>query len=705
MSTPSSVREGSLRAGGRGHPLALITGSILLLAFVDAGAASAQQSGAAPAEPIWVDQVAGPAYGYASALVVQGSDVYVATTGHDGATNGPVSLRKYGADGTLSWMRELETGTSDYSALWADDVGVCIAGATRVSLDDPPETFDDSVGFVRCLDPDGNLRWTRYIEAQGEAWAPQVVAYAVAGRPSAVYVVGITSDPLKDCAPDACVGAGGWDAFVRKYSRDGVPDWTRQSETPGTDYSRGVAVDPSGEVSVWGVELSDASSPEYAVHLARYASNGVLRQSATIPLDAQIPYDAGFADSRFCLASQTPDEKAFWGVASDLRCYEWDRKAEPALVWQDSLPDTWVDDVVALPSGLLVAGQAFPPLPGQAGAGYLDGFVRSYDGAGGSWTLEFGTPYNDEASAVGQDASRIFVAGSTGGTMGPGSDETPGGTDAYVARLAEPFTATAGGPYTVDEGSTVRLSASASPAEGHGELTYAWDLDRDGSFETVGQTVAYAPPDGTGEAWTIRVQVTNTYSGGAAVAAATLTVANVAPVVDAVPDVSLELGRPLSRQAAFTDPGADTWTAVIDYGDQSASEVQDLAERTFTLSHSYDAPGTYPVTVTVTDKDGGSGTVRFVVVVSGEAASIGDLIDAIEGLVHDKLLNPGQGASFIAKLRDAQAALDAGDTQAAAEALRAFIHEARAYEKAGSLRDHAQDLIGAADVVIASISS
>ena len=58
-----------------------------------------------------------------------------------------------------------------------------------------------------------------------------------------------------------------------------------------------------------------------------------------------------------------------------------------------------------------------------------------------------------------------------------------------------------GGPYTVEEGGTTELTATGSDPTGDA-VTYAWDLDGNGSFETAGATVTFAagsrqaPPDG-----------------------------------------------------------------------------------------------------------------------------------------------------------------------------------------------------------------
>ena len=52
--------------------------------------------------------------------------------------------------------------------------------------------------------------------------------------------------------------------------------------------------------------------------------------------------------------------------------------------------------------------------------------------------------------------------------------------------------AEAGGPYTVVEGQTVTLAATGVDPEGSA-LTYAWDLNNDGTYETAGQSVPFKP--------------------------------------------------------------------------------------------------------------------------------------------------------------------------------------------------------------------
>ena len=89
-----------------------------------------------------------------------------------------------------------------------------------------------------------------------------------------------------------------------------------------------------------------------------------------------------------------------------------------------------------------------------------------------------------------------------------------------------------------------------------------------------------------------------------------ITVANLAPEVDAGDDATIDEGATFSRDISFSDPGADVWTATVDYGDGSAVEELTPTEPGFTLSHRYadsKADGPYTISVTVADEKGESG--------------------------------------------------------------------------------------------------
>ena len=181
-----------------------------------------------------------------------------------------------------------------------------------------------------------------------------------------------------------------------------------------------------------------------------------------------------------------------------------------------------------------------------------------------------------------------------------------------------PPTVSAGGPYTVDEGGSVVLTATGSDPE-NDILTYAWDLDGDGIFEPLGQSATFSAVaiDGP-SSHPVSVRVTD--SGGlTATSGTTVTVNNVAPTVDAGPDATIFEAGTFVSSGSFVDPGPDTWTATVDYGDGTGSLPLDLNGKTFGLNHTYFDDGRYTVTVTVTDDDGGIGSDTAIVTVQNVA--------------------------------------------------------------------------------------
>jgi hypothetical protein len=82
-----------------------------------------------------------------------------------------------------------------------------------------------------------------------------------------------------------------------------------------------------------------------------------------------------------------------------------------------------------------------------------------------------------------------------------------------------------------------------------------------------------------------------------------------APAVNAGADATVGIGQGLAWGGSFADADADTWTATVDYDDGAGPVPLALnPDRTFSLSHTYDDPGIYTVTVQVTDEHGAAGS-------------------------------------------------------------------------------------------------
>jgi hypothetical protein len=168
--------------------------------------------------------------------------------------------------------------------------------------------------------------------------------------------------------------------------------------------------------------------------------------------------------------------------------------------------------------------------------------------------------------------------------------------------LNDPPSADAGGPYSVAEGSSVTLTASGNDPEG-GAVSYAWDLDGDGTFESPGQSVSYAAGDGPASP-TVKVRVTDAL-GATTDAQATVNVTNVAPTVTsltAAPALTLT-GQAVTLTGTATDPSVADTSAGFAWAFDTGSGFGQFGSNGFQAS--FGSCGTYGVAAKARDKDGG----------------------------------------------------------------------------------------------------
>jgi PKD repeat protein len=152
--------------------------------------------------------------------------------------------------------------------------------------------------------------------------------------------------------------------------------------------------------------------------------------------------------------------------------------------------------------------------------------------------------------------------------------------------------------------------------------------------------------------------------------------------------------EPVEFQGRFSDAGtADTHTVTWTFGDGSSSTqpfTTPSGSEEFEAYHSYAAPGTYQVGLTVLDDDGGSGSASYTLIVQTPAQAI----DAIAGYIQSHAgLSTGEKNSLLAKLRAASNAADRGSFGAACNQLDAFLNEVDAMTKAGRLSSSDQTIL------------
>ncbi len=185
--------------------------------------------------------------------------------------------------------------------------------------------------------------------------------------------------------------------------------------------------------------------------------------------------------------------------------------------------------------------------------------------------------------------------------------------------------------YVINEGESLELTASGFDPDGD-ELSFSWDLDNDGTFETDGQNIFWndiASKDGP-YGTNVKVKVDDG-KGGTAIATAGVQVQNVAPELSIEQLTLGEAGLPTTFRFSASDASADdangTFTYFINWGDGSSSEVVSGAVLEF--NHTYAMAGEFEISAQVGDDDGGLSEVTLATALIQEVENLSPTIDAI----------------------------------------------------------------------------
>ena len=291
---------------------------------------------------------------------------------------------------------------------------------------------------------------------------------------------------------------------------------------------------------------------------------------------------------------------------------------------------------VADAGGPYTVAEATPVAMDGTGSGDIDGTIVSY-----SWDCDSdGLPDAISPAAFGSvcsyTTSGVYTVTLTV-TDNDGSTDTD---TASVLVVSSPPTASAGGPYTGDEGSLILLDGSGSSDLGGSITLYEWDCESDGVYES-----SSTQPMGDGCTFidegnfTVTLRVTDD-DGDSTLAVASIAVTNVAPtLVGPSGPTTGDEGTTLNWSATATDPGTtDVLTYNWDFGDgESATGAS--------VFHAYLEDGVYTVIVTVDDGDGGSD-------VNTVTVTIGNMAPSFNLATIPNLADEGQQLTFTVSATD-----------------------------------------------------
>jgi DNA/RNA endonuclease G (NUC1) len=244
----------------------------------------------------------------------------------------------------------------------------------------------------------------------------------------------------------------------------------------------------------------------------------------------------------------------------------------------------------------------------------------------------------------------------------------PDAIEAAVESGTQPPIAAVSGPAgSIEVGGSVTLNASGSLDPNGSIVSYEWNFG-DG---TVASGVSVAHEYAQDGVYNASVTVTDN-DGLTGTAVFAVIVTNAAPVIGAVPGGNVNVGAPYTVEGTFADPGADAWTATVDWGDGSAPSTASLASRAFSLTHTYATPGAFTVSVTIADDDTAT-TTTHTVLVAQPAPGLDAALPLIDQLVADGKISRTLGLLFKAQVIAAKRLLERGNTPAAVVILKSLV--------------------------------
>jgi DNA/RNA endonuclease G (NUC1) len=178
-------------------------------------------------------------------------------------------------------------------------------------------------------------------------------------------------------------------------------------------------------------------------------------------------------------------------------------------------------------------------------------------------------------------------------------------------------TAVLNGPWAGVEGEMLSFSSSGSfDPDAGATLSYLWQFG-DGATSTAASPSKVFVQNGS---YSVSLTVSDQF-GASHTSTAVASIANSAPVVTLVPPATWTAGQSALFGVRFSDAGTRDapYTVRINWGDGSAlTQFSTLVQPATPLNRSktYAAPGTYVITVTVMDRDGGVGTASYSVTVN-----------------------------------------------------------------------------------------
>jgi uncharacterized delta-60 repeat protein/prepilin-type N-terminal cleavage/methylation domain-containing protein len=280
-------------------------------------------------------------------------------------------------------------------------------------------------------------------------------------------------------------GAGGYDAFIAKYTSDGTLSWSKTWGGTGNDYVNSIIQTSDGSYVVTGY-TSSYGAGSYDAFIAKYTSSGTLSWSKTWGGTGNDRANSIIqtSDGSYAVAGYTDS----YGAGSNdafIAKYTSDGTLSWSKTWGGTGND-YVNSIIQTSDGsYAVAGYT-----DSYGAGSLDSFIAKYTSDGTlSWSKTWGGTDSDYAKSIIQTSDGGYTI--AGGNYSYGV----GGGDAFIAK------------YTSDG----TLSWSKTWGGTGNDYTNSIIRTSDGGYAVTGWTTSYGV--GGGDAFIAKYKSDGTING------------------------------------------------------------------------------------------------------------------------------------------------------------------------------------------------
>ncbi len=387
------------------------------------------------------DQIFGSALDSDGNLLVAGQ-VCGTLTGQSSTGNCDAFVKKYTPSGTVVWTRQFGSTGQDGARGVAVDSNdrVIVAGISQNGFGGELALGGSSDGFLRVLDSDGTVAWTRifgtidYDEALG----------VTVDSSNRITAVGFTYGDMTDFT-----NAGGADYMVVQYDSDGVEQWVSQIGTDEYDEARSAAAAPNGDVAVVGVTTGSieasvdgddiGSAFDDDGYLQVFNSAGTVqwsRQFGTTSGDS--PRGVAFDPSgNLYIVGETYGVFVVGQDLADQDGFARKYASNGTVLWSRQFGTALADNVWSI-CGVSATGVSYGGRVGTNNAmpGYEATAGRINASGVEQWYLETGTLTSGDAARAcsANTTDAVFLSGYTGLAFGGSLDAR----EAYVSRVVDP---------------------------------------------------------------------------------------------------------------------------------------------------------------------------------------------------------------------------------------------------------------------------